>query len=102
MNSPYPCILTPEEDAPGYVVTFPDVPEAITGGATRQESLVVAQNALVVALSMYVEAQEEIPAPSAASEEHSVIAVPPRTAAQLALYKTKRRKGVHEPKVHRR
>ncbi len=94
MDYAYPCILTPEEDAPGYVVTFPDLPEAITGGATRQDSLLLAENALIAALSMYVEAREEIPAPSAPSADHVVITVRPHTAAQLALYTAMRRKGV--------
>ncbi len=94
MEYVYPCTLAPEEDASGYVVTFPDLPEAITGGATRQESLLLAENALVVALSMYVEAREEIPAPSAPSKEHILITVPPHTAAQLALYTAMRRQGV--------
>lgn len=94
MDYAYACTLTPEDDAPGYVVTFPDLPEAITGGATRQDSLLLAENALIVALSMYVEACEEIPAPSAPSAEHVVITVPPHTAAQLALYTAMRRKGV--------
>ncbi len=38
----YPCNLTPDvEEGEGYVVTFPDVPEAITGAQSRAESLVV-------------------------------------------------------------
>ncbi len=94
MNYAYPCILTPEEDDPGYLVTFPDLPEAITGGATRQESLILAENALIVALSMYVEARQEIPVPSTPSEEHHVVTLPPNTAAQLALYTAMRREGI--------
>ena len=34
----YPCQLTPDEDG-GFVATFPDVPEAITGGRDRVEAL---------------------------------------------------------------
>ena len=112
MDYAYPCLLMPENDAAGYVVTFPDLPEAITGGATRQESLLLAENALVVALSMYVEADEEIPAPSAPAAGHDIITVPPLAAAKLALYTTMRRKrvstrslarslGIRESKVRR-
>ena len=39
MRYVYPCILTPDdEEGEGFVVTFPDVPEAITGGKTREEA----------------------------------------------------------------
>lgn len=86
MNYAYSCILTPDEEEPCFVVSFPDVPEAITGGATREESLILAEDALVVALSMYVDADEDIPAPSAPADGQDLITVPPQAAAQLALY----------------
>lgn len=94
MDYAYPCLLEPEEDAAGYVVSFPDVPEALTGAETWEESLKLAENALVVALGAYVRAGENIPVPSRPAAEHSVVSVPPNTAAQLALYTAMRRKGV--------
>ena len=41
----YPCVLTPAEDG-SLIATFPDVPEAITGGADRSEALAMAEDAL--------------------------------------------------------
>ena len=35
MDQAYPCMLTPDEEGSSFVVNFPDIPEAITGGATR-------------------------------------------------------------------
>lgn len=95
MDYAYPCILTPDEDEKGScsVVNFPDVPEAITGARTREESLLLAEDALVVALSMYVDAGEDIPAPSTPADGQDLITVPPHTAAQLALYTAMRREG---------
>ena len=93
MDYAYPCILTPDDDGARYVVTFPDVPDAITGGLTREESLILAEDALVVALSMYVGANEDIPTPSPPDKGQELITVPPHTAAQLALYKAMRREG---------
>ncbi|MYI82178.1 MAG: type II toxin-antitoxin system HicB family antitoxin [Chloroflexi bacterium] len=46
----YYCDLTPDGDG-GLVATFPDVPEAITGGADRAEALAMAGDALVTALA---------------------------------------------------
>ena len=48
MQYAYPCnLISYEEEGEGFLVTFPDVPEAITGGQTREESLVLAEDALV-------------------------------------------------------
>ena len=46
----YRCQLTPDEDG-GLVATFPDVPEAITGGGDRAEALAMAEDALATALA---------------------------------------------------
>ena len=79
MRYAYPCILTPdEEEGEGFVVTFPDVPEAITGGNTREEALMMAQDGLAVALGMYVKSRQEIPVPSGVAPGQVLVAVPYR------------------------
>jgi antitoxin HicB len=45
----YRCKLRPNGQG-GFVATFPDVPEALTEGATRQEALINAADALHAAL----------------------------------------------------
>lgn len=59
----YPVDLTPAEEG-GFIVTFPDVPEAITQGETRDEALVAAKDALETAFSMYVDDCRVLPSPS--------------------------------------
>ncbi len=49
----YPCNLIPDEDG-ALVVTFPDVPEAITGGENRSQALERGEDALATALAGYV------------------------------------------------
>lgn len=73
------------EAADGVTVTFPDVPEAITGGATRGEAVERAADALVTAMSCYVEAGERLPRPSPA-RGRTMIAVTALEAAKLALH----------------
>lgn len=51
-----------ERDGDGYLVTFPAVPEAITGGATREEAFINAIDALEVALLTYAKDKREMPA----------------------------------------
>ena len=81
----YPCQLTPDEDG-GLVVTFLDVPEAITGGRNHAEALAMAEDALATALAGYVHEDWEIPAPSNVAEGQVSVAVPSVVAAKLALY----------------
>ena len=64
MRYTYPCVLTPELDDGGFSVSFPDVPEALTGGDDRAQALEKATDALAVALSFYVDGRREIPVPS--------------------------------------
>ena len=95
MKYAYPCDMTPDvEEGYGFVVTFPDVPEAITGGDTWDESLFLAEDALIAALSFYVDDCEALPAPSALSDGQVLITVPPLQSAKLALYSAMRERGV--------
>lgn len=85
----YPCELSPDEDG-GLLVTFPDVPEAITGGSDRSEALAMAEDALATALAGYVHEKWGIPTPSQPVAGQEVVAVPAVVAAKLALYSAMR------------
>ena len=85
----YPCQLTPDEDG-GFVATFPDVPEAITGGDDRAEALAMAEDALATALAGYVHEKWEIPTPSEPVDGQFSVPVPSVVAAKLALYSAMR------------
>jgi len=59
----YPVVI--EEVAPAdFVATFPDIPEAITGAATRGEALALAADALAVAIDGYLALGRAVPPPS--------------------------------------
>ena len=89
----YPCILKHYEDGE-YVVTFPDVPEAITGARDWAETLALAEDALSVALAGYVHMGWDIPTPSAPAPGQVMVAVYPVVAAKLALYTVMREQGI--------
>ena len=95
MRYTYPCSLAPDhEEGEGFVATFPDVPEAITGAKTREETLALAQEGLAVALGMYVRCREDVPVPSSATDGQVLVPVPPIVAAKLALYTAMRKQGI--------
>jgi antitoxin HicB len=81
MRYSYPADINPQEG--GYLVTFPDIPEAITEGDTFEEAEANAVDCLVTALSFYVDGKEDIPAASVGTR---YIDIPPVPAAKLALY----------------
>ena len=83
MRFAYPAEISAAPD--GVTVIFPDVPEAITDGATRAEALERAADALVSALSLYVEAGERLPCPSPA-RGRPMVSVAVLEAAKLALH----------------
>ena len=61
----YPAAFTPDPEAGGYMVSFRDVPEAITEEDTLDEAVLHAEDALESALAMYVTAHERLPVASA-------------------------------------
>ena len=94
----YPCQLTPDEDG-GLVATFPDVPEAITGGGDRAEALAMAEDALATALAGYVHEKWDIPSPSEAADGQVSVPVPTVVAAKLALYTAMRAQRITKVKL---
>lgn len=58
----YPVILTADQDS--VLVTFPDLPEAITFGADTADALRQAVDALETALSFYIDGRKPLPEPS--------------------------------------
>ena len=85
----------------GWVVTFPDVPEAITQGEDRAEALRHARDALETALGFYVEDRRALPVPGAADGRETV-APDALVCAKLALYEAMREQGVTKAELGRR
>ena len=85
----YPCELTPDEDG-AVVATFPDVPEAITGGRDRSAAMAMAEDALATALAGYVHQKRDIPVPGKLVNGQQLVAVPTVVAAKLALFSAMR------------
>ncbi len=95
MRYAYPCVPHQEEEKEGgFYVTFPDVPEALTGGETLGETLESAADALAVALAGYVHDRRDIPRPSPLAKGQHSISVPPVIAAKLSLYQAMRSQGI--------
>ena len=96
----YPVVL--ELDDNGTVlVTFPDVPEAVTSGEDEGDALKKAVAALETMLAARVAAREDVPLPSAARGQPCAI-LPALTTAKVLLYRAMRESGVSEAELAQR
>lgn len=86
----------------GYVVTFPDVPEAITEGDDEDEALLRAVDALETALEMYADDGEDLPQPSKLKRGRKVVRPSALASIKLAVYQSMRDEGVRKSELARR
>lgn len=91
MRLAYPVRLEAEEGT--VLVSFPDIPEALTEGADEPEALSEAVDCLVAALGGYVSGRRDIPRASPA-RGRPVVELPALVAAKVALYQAMREQKV--------
>lgn len=96
----YPATLTPDGD--GYLVKFPDIPEALTQGKTREKALDMAADALRTAMDFYFEDGRRVPMPSRVKRGQVAVELPPSIGAKVLLINTMLEKRVTAAELARR
>ena len=96
----YPVTLTPDGDS--VLVTFVDVPEAITFGADAQEALLNAVDALETGLSFYVDSRKPLPVPSKAKKGQTLVCPSALECAKLGVYQAMMEQGLKKAELARR
>lgn len=86
----------------GLIGQFPDVPEAITEADTMPELLHWAQDALIVALTGYLDHRHDIPRPSKPKRGQHVVPLPPLVALKLSIYQAMRDQGLTQSELAKR
>ncbi len=94
----YPVTLTPDETDGGFIVTFEDIPEAITQGDAVSDALTEAADALEEAIAGRIRRGDAIPEPSSA-EDRLKVSVPAQTAAKAALYLALKETGISKSEL---
>jgi antitoxin HicB len=97
----YPVRLKAAEEG-GYIVTFPDIPEAITQGENVEDALRHAADALETALEFYFDARRPVPAPSRPKRGQRVVELPVSVAAKVLLLNEMVRQKVRPAELARR
>ena len=96
----YPVKL--RKDGKFILVTFPDIPEAITQGDNRAHALEMAAEALAVSMEFYFEDHRPVPMPSAPRRGQAVVELPPSVAAKVLLLNEMLRQKVRPIDLARR
>ena len=82
----YPATLIPDAEEGGFVVTFIDVPEAITQGEEVEDALREAADCLEEAIANRIVMGLPIPRPSPVKKGRYAVPLAAQTAAKAALY----------------
>ncbi len=96
----YPVTLIP--DGGTVLVSFIDVPEAITFGADEDEALLQAVDALETALSFYVEARKSLPVASKPRRGQRTVRPSALEGAKLGVYQAMTEQGIKKAELARR
>ena len=96
----YPASLAKSDDE--YVVRFRDLPELVISGATQDEALVMALDALAKALGRHVSASEPLPIATPPHVGEVLLTLPPALAAPLIIESELIRQGISRHDLGRR
>ncbi|MBI3441183.1 MAG: type II toxin-antitoxin system HicB family antitoxin [Proteobacteria bacterium] len=91
-----------QKDGAGYMASFPDIPEALTGGDTVEETLALAADALKTAIVGYMELRKGVPVPTPGRRGYQAIALPEVMQAKVLLWNEMVRGKVSKSELARR
>lgn len=97
----YPALIDSNGEG-GFIVSFRDIPEAITEAPIRDGVFDMAADALLTALKFYVESERAVPSPSVAKAGEVLVEVPPSAAAKVLLLNAMVESGVRPAELARR
>lgn len=81
----YKVVIEHDEQEGGWFASFPQIPEALTCGDTREEALKMAEDALVTALDFYFEDERAIPVADALKAGDDYVLLPASVTAKVLL-----------------
>ncbi|KDR36386.1 type II toxin-antitoxin system HicB family antitoxin [Caballeronia grimmiae] len=85
-----------------YLVTFPDIPEAISAGDDEDEALLNALDALESAIEIYFDEKRQLPMPSKPKKGQPVVILPALVVSKVLLANEMLRQGVRKAELARR
>jgi antitoxin HicB len=98
----YRALFEPGDRRGNIVISFPDVPEAVTQGRDQAEARAMAEEALGLVLLAYLERGKPLPKPRAKGRNLVDVAVAPDVAAKLAVLESFAAAGISKSELARR
>lgn len=99
----YPALFEPDEEAGGFVVTFPDLPHGVTQGKDLEEATEMAADLLACLIIDVMEKREGVPAPSTRrGKKYRLIGLPALQSAKVDLYTAFLESGLKKAEFARR
>ncbi len=89
----YPAVFEPGDEA-GIVITFPDIPEAITQGVDESDARAMAAEVLGLTLLLYLSTQRTLPVASAVEPGQVLVTAEAELAAKIAVIEAFRDAGI--------
>ncbi len=89
-----------DDDDGTFLVTVPDLPEAITFGDTRDDALARAADAIETALMAAISAREDVPEPK--TEGRTYVELNALASAKVALYRAMRAERIGKAALAKR
>ena len=96
----YPVTLTPDDNGT-ILVTFPDIPEAVTFGDDEDDALLRAVDALENMLVAKMVDREDIPTPSS-TDDGPYVQLSALTTAKVLLYQAMKQQNIRKAELARR
>lgn len=100
-NFIFPVQLIPDEEDGGYVVTFRDLPEAITQGDSIAECLMEAVDCLEEAIAARIDDNKDIPQPSVLQAGEYLVELPLTMIFKTLVYQAFREKEINKAQLAR-
>ena len=98
----YPARFKPDRKDGGFIITFRDLPEAITQAETPEDCIIEAMDCLEEAIAGRIDDGLDIPKPSKTRKFEEMIAIPAHMAIKAALYIAMREQNVNKSELARR
>ena len=99
----YPAKFDDDNAEGGFVVTFPDFPEAVTQGESLDEAMEMARDSLCMAIAYRIEHTAPVPAPSKRKGKNfRLVGLSAIHGAKLALYQLWHASGIRKVELARR
>lgn len=97
----YPAQFTPVEEG-GFVVTFRDLPEAITQGDDKTEAREMAADVLLSTMDFYFDDKRPVPLPSKPQKGEELVELPAAVYAKVLLLNEMLAQGISNVELARR